>query len=242
MNDSRVQVNDRVERVAPNASVQSTHALPPLRIHHLMAWMATTALLISGCIWFDRMARNGPPITDPVTTACLILGAIAISAALTVFLLTFLWRRKGCAFPQSPGDLLLIIAAKSALYVFGAFAGIFVVFFTIGDDDWQGMYFFLVVSIAAVGWIQMNKEAYSQYADTTAWRIAFAMMISAPAVVLLMAFLGTLPVVLLAALIACIVGAAGSDLCQHVNREWTHWVGVFVLISLTAALIGIFGR
>jgi hypothetical protein len=222
--------------------LRETTSSPPLRIHHLMAWMAVTAALISGCMWFDRTARNGPPITDPVTIACLILGAVAISAALSVFFSSFYWRRKGYAFPRSPGDLLLHIAAKSALYLLGAFVGIFVVFFAIGDDDWQGMYFFLVVSIAAVGWVQMNKEGYSQYADTGPWRVAFAMMIIAPAVVVLMTFIGTLPIILLTALIACIVGAAGSDVRHHIHREWTHWVGVFVVISLTAALIGIFGR
>jgi hypothetical protein len=225
-----------------NPSLRETANSPPLRIHHLMAWMAITSALITGCMWLDRTARNGPPITDTVTIACLVLGAIAISAALTGFFLGFCWMRKGYPFPRSPGDMLLLIAAKSALYVLGTFVGIFVVYFTIGDDDWQGMYFFLVVSIAAVGWVQMNKEGYSRYADTGAWRVAFAMMIIAPAVVLLMTFIGTFPIVLLAALVACIVGAAGNDVRHDIHREWTHWVGVFVVISLTAALIGIFGR
>lgn len=67
--------------------------LPPLRIHHLLAWMTVTAVLISVSLWFDRTARNGPPIESQVVVSSLILGAIAIAGAWTCVGWGVLWRR-----------------------------------------------------------------------------------------------------------------------------------------------------
>src|SRR5262245_53330698 len=117
---------------------------PPLRIHHLLIWMTLTAAIISGCLFFDRHARNGPPIENRVIIAGLVLCAITIAGDLTVAGCGMYWRRKGIAFPQSPGDwLLTIIAGSIALFclALGIMLAIFAVF---GDDDWLGIFYAMV--------------------------------------------------------------------------------------------------
>jgi hypothetical protein len=204
--------------------------------------MAVTAVLISACQWFDRTARNGPPITDRLVISSLVVGAIAIAAAFTFFGFGFYWRRKNYNFPQQPGDLLLVVAAKSAIYVVGVIAGLFVIFFVFGDDDWQPAYYSFAILLAIVGWVRMNARGFARYADTTAWRFVYAMMIVAPAIVLLTTLAGIWSMAPLWVVIACLIGAAGSDLRNHIQRQWTHWLGVFVAVLLIAALIGLDGR
>jgi hypothetical protein len=141
-------MSESIESVSLSSEVNQS-ALPPLRIHHFLAWMAATAVLISTVLWFDRTARNGPPIRAPVVITALVGGAIAIAAAFTILAFAVHWRGNGIKFPQQPGDVLLLIAARSALYFGGAVIGILIVFFAIGGDDWQPIYFLIVCSIAA---------------------------------------------------------------------------------------------
>jgi hypothetical protein len=212
---------------------------PPLRIHHLMAWMAVTGALISGCMWFDRIARNGPSITNPVVIASWIVVAIAIAAAFTCFAFSFAWRRAGYDFPRQPGELLIVIAAKSALFAVAVIAGVLLLFFTIGDDDWILPYYFFAMIFALIGWARMNARGFARYADTTPWRFVYVMLIIAPAIVLLATLAGVWTVAPLMAVIACLIGAAGSDLRNQINRPWTHWLGIIVAVLLIAALIGL---
>jgi hypothetical protein len=214
-------------------------SVPPLRIHHLMVWMTVTAALISVCLWFDRTARNGPGITNPVIIVALILCAIAVSLSFTVVGCGFYWRQQGCRFPREPGDLLVLMAAGGALFFIGMVLGIFAVFFMIGDDDWQPIYYFVVTLMGAIGWIRMSARGYTRFADSTPWRLAYVMMLGAPALMGSMVFMGTLTAMPLAALIASLSGAAGSDWRNGIHRAWTHWVGVFVAISLLLAIIGL---
>jgi hypothetical protein len=190
-------------------------------------------------MWFDRTVRNGPPATDRVVIASLTVGAIALSAAFTCFGFGFYWRRTGYQFPRQPGDFLLFVAAKSALFVVGVIAGIFAIFFTIGDDDWQPAYYSIAMLLALIGWARMNARGFSQYADTTAWRLVYAMMIVAPGIVLVTTVAGIWSVAPLGALIACLIAAAGNDLRNQLLRHWTHWLGVVVAILVIAALIGL---
>jgi hypothetical protein len=142
-------MRDRTEPPAASESL-SPADLPPLRIHHLLAWMAVTAVLISGSIAFDRWARNGPPIADPVVVTALVVGAVALAAAITLFGFAIAWRRRGIAFPRQPGDMLLTIVTKGAFSICGVVAGVFVIFFIFGDDDWQPVYYLIAIIIAAI--------------------------------------------------------------------------------------------
>jgi hypothetical protein len=233
--------DDRAKEIAGCAAQSSHDDLPLLRVHHLMAWMVATAALVSTTMWFDRTARNGPPITDPVVITALVAGAVAIAAAFTVCAFAVHWRRNGIMFPQQPGDVLLLIAMKSAFYSCGAVLGVFVVFFAIGDDDWQPIYYLLVFSIAAFSWIRMNVRGYMLFADTAPWRSVFIAAIGAPAIVLALTFMRILSTLPLIAVIASLTWAAWDDLC-HVHRRWTHWLGTGVAVVLTLALIAIVGR
>jgi hypothetical protein len=174
-----------------------------------------------------------------VLIGALILCAIAVSLSFTVVGCGIYWRQQGYSFPREPGDLLVLMAATSALFFIGMILGIFAVFFIVGGDDWQPLYYFIVTFVAAIGWIHMSVRGYSRYADSTPWRLAYVMMLGAPALMGAFVFARTLTAMPLAALIASLIGAAGSDVRNAVHRAWTHWVGVFAVVSLLLAIIAV---
>src|SRR3954452_11257979 len=99
-----------------NEPTKSLRPAPPrLRIHHLLAWMTVAAVLISACLWFDRTARNGPPIQSRTIVNSLMLGAIVIAGALTFTGFGLYWRTGIYAFPATPGELLLSIIARASM-------------------------------------------------------------------------------------------------------------------------------
>jgi hypothetical protein len=109
--------SNEADQVAPYVGDRSSTGVPRLRVHHLMAWMAVAAVLIWLSLWFDRTARNGPPIDNRLVIGSLIIAAIAIAGALSVVGFAIGWRRRGCAFPNSPGDwLLVVVTTLSAGY------------------------------------------------------------------------------------------------------------------------------
>jgi hypothetical protein len=210
---------------------------PPLRIHHFLIWTALTAAIISGCMTFDRWARNGPAIENQVIIAGLVLGAAVITGALTVVGSGIYWRRHGFVFPQSPGDWLLTVLAASVASFCGVFALFFAIFFTFGDDDWFPAYYLIVGALALVGWIRLHWIAIKRYADTAMWRTAFWMLMLSPFAAGLIQRIGAVAI----AVIACVLWAAWSDWRKHIARSWTHWCGVAAAVSLGISLICVFG-
>jgi hypothetical protein len=57
-----------------------------------------------------------------------------------------------------------------------------------------------------------------------------------------MTFLGFTSTLPLAAVVASLMWAAWFDRLHHFDRKWTHWLGVFVAISIYLALVAIFDR
>jgi len=208
--------------------------LPPLRIHHLLTWMTVTAVLISVSLWFDRTARNGPPIESQVVVSSLILGAIAIAGAWTCVGWGVLWRRQGYAFPKNPGDWLLTIVAASTIGVVAELIGVFVAFFI--EEDSLAIYYPLAGFALLAFWLLLSFRGIKHYADTVAWRVVFvSMMLLGMATV----FGGS--GFLIAGVLVCLAWAVWSDLRNRIARGWTHWFGVVVAMSLGIAAIGAFG-
>jgi hypothetical protein len=213
---------------------------PPLRVHHLLAWMTVTAVLISGSLWFDRTARNGPPVTNPLTIVSLIVAAVAISGVLTLSVFGGHWRRKGYVFPGTPGEWALAVITISVGQSLLVFVLFLLIFFSVGDDDWFGAFGFVAVIALLVGWGRLNAAGMSRYADTRSWRLFYSVMIVAPGIVICSyVFDGVLLPIALAAVIACVLFAAWRDVRTRAQRPWTHWVGVGAVVWLGAALIGL---
>jgi hypothetical protein len=232
------------DRETLNRGVSSEHSpkeLPPLRIHHLLAWMTVTAIMISTSLTFDRQARNGPPIRDPVVIAGLILGAVALAASLTCFGFAIRWKREGCNFPDDPGDGLLLLMARSSLFVVGAIVAVFAIFAIVGDDDWI-LSFYVIVGLAAlIIWLRSNASTLARHADTKAWRVASWMLIAAPGWMPAASLLSGVPLFFsVAVIIACLLWAAYGDVRQRRKRTWTHWLGVFATVAFGFAIICVF--
>jgi hypothetical protein len=210
----------------------SGHDLPPLRIHHYLAWMATTAVLISVTMWFDRTARNGPPIEERVIIGSLILGAVAISGALTCAGWGFYWRKRGYAFPKEPGDWLTTWIAACVAALLAVLAGIFTVFFI--EEDWLSAFYFFGGFAIYATWFLVALRGAIHYSDTVAWRVFFSLLSVLP----IIAGLTSLTIAA-CSLLACLCWAGWNDRRHNNYRNWTHWFGMAVTLSLACALIGV---
>jgi hypothetical protein len=221
---------------------RATSDVPPLRIHHFLIWTALTAAIISGCMTFDRWLRNGPPIENPVVIAGLVLGAVTIAGALTCFGCGILWRRRGYAFPASPGDWLLTIMAVSVVAFCGALAPFLAIFFVFGNDDWFALYYTVAGLSGLIGLAWMQFAAIKRHADSAMWRTTFGVMTFI--VLLLNPFTIGIRHIFGAfefAVIACVLWAAWSDWHRSIQRQWTHWCGALFTVSLYISLLCVFG-
>jgi hypothetical protein len=215
--------------IAPEAD------LPHLRIHHFLTWMATTAVLITGTMWFDRTVRNGPPIESRVVIGSLILLAVAVSGALTCVSWGLYWRARGYAFPKEPGDWLLTWIAATILGVLVMLVGVFVVFFI--EEDWlDAFYFFGGVAFLIVSGL-LGMLGVMRYSDTAAWRVVFAVLAALPLIVLVAG-----AVAAACGVLASLLWAIWIDLRRRLRRHWMHWLGVIVVCSLACVMMGIAGR
>ncbi len=198
-------------------------------------WTTLTAAIIAGCMAFDRAARNGPPIKSRVVIAGLVLDAVVIAGALTVVGSGVYWRSRGVAFPQSPGDWLLVIIAATVVGFCITLALFFAIFITFGDDDWFPNYYLFVGAIAFVAWLRTHYIVIRRHADSVAWRGVFVVLMLSPFTISIL-FWPTL-----VALIACVLWAAWSDWRNRLERSWTHWTGAALAISLCVSPICVFG-
>jgi hypothetical protein len=217
------------EPIAPEAD------LPPLRIHHFLVWMAVTAMLITGTMWFDRTARNGPPIESRVVVGSLILLAVAVSGALTGVGWGLYWRGRGYAFPKEPGDWLLTWIAATIVCVLAMLIGVFVVFFI--EEDWLDAFYFFGGLMLLIVSIRFGILGLMKYGDTAAWRVVFAVLAALPLI-----FLVAGAVAAACGVLASLLWAVWNDRRLRLRRHWMHWLGVIVVCSLACVMMGIGDR
>src|SRR4051812_13149183 len=206
---------------------------PPLRIHHFLAWMTVAAVLISACLWFDRTARNGPPIQSRTIVNSLMLGAIVIAGALTFTGFGIYWRAGIYAFPATPGELLLSIIARASMAMVAAILGV-LVSFAISHKS-LAIYYPVAIIVLLIYWVHMNLQGVRQYADGTAWRWAFGSLLVAAILACLLQ--RALPMI---AFLICLLWATWVDFYGKTARGWLHWLGVILAIAITCALMGTF--
>ena len=205
-------------------------ALPPLRVHHLLLWMTVAGLLISGSMWFDRTARNGPPIKSQIVVGSFTLLAIIVSGALTFAGVGISERKRGYPFPAGPGEWLLWMLGCGTLTFLAAFIGIFIAF----AFRLLTLYYIVVGIILFVLWVRANMRGFIFIADTTAWRIAiglFGIIVPISCVAN-----SALPMLVIG---ACVIGASIGDMRRAVSRGWLHWAGVGLMLATVAAFIGL---
>jgi len=204
--------------------------LPPLRIHHFMIWTALTAVIICGCMMFDRLARNGPPIRNPVIIGALIVIAVVVAGVLTIGGSAIQWRRQGGTFPRSPGDLLVISIASAALAYCVTIGLLLAIFLISGGDDWFFAFYLIVGVTAAIGWSYLQILGF-RYSTTWPWRVVFLVLLIGPWII------GLSPLAVVLAFIASVLCAAWVDWRKCIQRNWTHWCGILFAILLGISLL-----
>jgi hypothetical protein len=220
------------DSVAAPASPASSE-LPPLRIHHFLIWTALTAAILSGCMTFDRWARNGPPIENRVVIAGLVLAAVALAGAITVVGAGFHWRKRGIAFPRLPGEWLIVIVVTIFGLGFVAFALFIAIFLIFGDDDWFPAYATLVGLVQIAVRIGLNVIAIRRCPNAFAWQLTFAVLMMSPFAIGPTRLVSPITV----AAIACVIWATCVEWYNGVQRGWTHWCGVACVVLLGISFI-----
>ena len=227
-------MNDSLAPANPSNSVDRPN-LPPLRIHHLMVWMAVTAVLISAVLWFDRTMRNGPPIENMAVIGALTIFAIAVSGALCCAAWGLSWRRRAVDFPVEPGEQLMMLIAAAAAGFVAAAALSLAVFFLIAHEPfpvvWYGSRIVLLVAL-----IGACVRVARRRCDTTPWSVVFYALAALPA-----AAWAIDATVASSATLVALVFAVWNDWRQPIARRWTHWfgVGVLAMIVLSCGVISL---
>jgi hypothetical protein len=199
--------------------------LPPLRVHHLLAWMTVTAVVISVSLWFDRTARNGPPLENKLVIVALVALAICVSGAICCAGLGLHWRYNGYSFPAEPGQWLLIEIAAAAVVVLLWIAGTFAIFLI--DEDFATVFQIMFLIAAAVLFIASNYCIAGWHCDTILWRTVFGYLAAFPFLAFawgaarlpfadFLTFVGML----------LLLSAAANDWLAVRGRNWMHWFGV----------------
>lgn len=201
--------------------------LPPLRIHHLVAWTAATGLVMSFSMWFDRTMRNGPPVEDPGVLALLFVAAITVPGALCFAGYGLYWRRQGGPFPAQPGEWLLVELAAAACGVAGWFAAMFAVFLI--EEDWLDGFRVLSTAGLALAFAVLNVYVAARHCDTTMWRAVFWLLAAT-------SLGGWISWFLFSSVTAAAVAvAAWNDRRRRPARHWTHWLGAAYWAALCVA-------
>lgn len=248
------------------------NALPPprLRIYHLLACAAVTALQLT--LWRNALT---PELLQAIPVWARVMNAIALGMGgigLTFALFSIYWQLKGYAALVQPGQWLLAVYLISTAQLF---VGLVVRYLHV-TSPWgkslslwsQQDKLFAILSVLQVVVIYINRllpvALYIwcawRVADSRPWRIVFWFRTAISLLgivglygVLVRIFHWSLPRVLsvqslfvssaLASIMAYIIA---TERRGEPKRYWTHWLGVAVcvateLIYLAGGLIGAFG-
>lgn len=205
-------------------------SLPPLRVHHLLLWMAVASALFA--VVFSAI-RNSPALDDSggVLNLLWFLPASAEMSALCVVLAA---RRSGVAVWQ-PGHGLLLLSSLSVALHIALWAGV-------AFDGWRmATAFELYVLLRGVALFAVSL-GLARTSKVAAWRVTFLWMAAEPIVgymlrsyfysrvgadyqsAVVAAYLAAIVPQLIA--IAFVTLGVWSDCRRGAQRHWTHWVGV----------------
>ncbi len=198
--------------------------LPPLRIHHLLAWTAVTGIMLAGqqgnSFQNAQMPFELPEWWRHAVLGVSALGAMMSAAAVTVVLFGLYWRRHGVRFFYQPGHWLLVATAVLAC---ASFIVMPIAQLASGDQPWVVLVTSLALLVFAVG---LNIYIARKQCTTARWRYVFI----AKAVASLIAFVGQLVTVIV------LLRAMRGDRREELSRDWAHWSGVILELGTTAMM------
>jgi hypothetical protein len=218
---------------------------PRLRIAHLLAWTACTALCLgvfrSAVGAFSQVHRVVDVTESPVNSVLLVFASLACGAGLGGLAIWIDCHRRGWRFPVHPGEYLLAIRGVSNLVLVIAVGFSPVSQWTDGrivqtDNIWPPM-----IALALVA-VEFTPAWASSMTTDRGWELFFFVRGWASV------FWGIVPRCIPIVLLANLFGLA--VLCLHDYDRghrfpWTHWLGIasdfwwnVLLLGAIAALLG----
>lgn len=209
--------------------------IPPLRLHHLLVAVAVTSVMM----WFAQSVQRHDVVglSAFIGSGAGVVYCIVTALALTLVGLGVHWRRTGVAFFHQPGHWLLVEQSMGIWIVLVAAFGLLSQPMAGTTNGWPFIALFLVgLNLIVVGisfWVAWR------IADTWPWKLFF--LIEGVFVIgsfVLPYFLRQLPM-LFATLrlgtsllgFVALLAAAIRDRRSLRNRDWAHWVGVFIRVG-----------
>ena len=93
-----------------STAVDESRELPPIRIHHFLAWTAVMAVMLAAQrAWQFGGAAGMPSALQTKIIAMGTVGSVLSSLAVTIVLFGVYWRRIGLPFFTEPGQWLLVV-------------------------------------------------------------------------------------------------------------------------------------
>ncbi len=228
------------EREPPPATPDDTSAdvsCPRIGILHLLVWTACVALYLAILRFLWQRAGAVLPDLGLCWAALTVLDSVCWGTALGGLVLWIARRWRGLAFPQHPGEYMLVVLGLDVAWRFvDAFAVL-----GIGPTSWT-VHARLIVTLACYSLIYV-WPALS--VGRLHWRIFFLTLLAKRLADALMrqglmylwlarvwdivTFVNNAPILLIPALLAVIFSKDRRDGNRH---PWTHWVGVALVLWL----------
>jgi hypothetical protein len=219
-------------------SNESTATLPRLRVHHLLAWMAATAVTFAAYqLQVDAAKRRSENLVSPNTPAITALGAaqfIAAGGSLFISAAVLYWRKHGYRQRLQPGHWLAMLSvAEWTLNTAGV------------------LLFFPGTSSAAIRWMSRRLLQMTAWGITLIWpawlavrpsqeprwRCDFAAIPAGHLLVVFGPMRTTVEYQIVSAGMqaAALVVALAGDLKDFRDRHWSHWLGASMRLLLCVA-------
>lgn len=218
---------------------------PPLRVHHIMAATAVTAVLLTLGKSLHQVA--GVSVSGSFESPAGAFRAVLLGIALTLIGFGFAWRRTGYVFPSQPGHWLLFNTAVAL--IFYVVVGLTLLLTWGGWQLLPAVIFSGNSLLSLIAVIAINTMAARQTKDSHAWRVYFVAravlflaMQFVPIVLFRLLDIRTAGIssYLMSSLIVSffILAAIGTDFWAGRNRDWVHWVGVaLTLLNIVVGVI-----
>jgi hypothetical protein len=200
---------------------------PPLRIHHILACIAVTALLFT-MVRVSLHSYGQEP--KYISGASGIVFVIASGIALTLVGFGFAWLREGLAFFNQPGHWLLLLSLDSIAHYSLNFLDVIIPrtdppsgmswLYSIGSSV---IFLTCLVCVFVAAWIGFQSRWWRAY-FLTQGLLQFAL----PAFALWSPSRETLWAIQDTLLLSVLTAAAFADLRAGRRRDWVNWTGVAI--------------
>jgi hypothetical protein len=210
------------------ARAQLAHVAPQLKLTHMMAWMALTALILGAILML--LGRPDQQDSEFILIAFFVSLLASIWAAQLGGVLMFLdARRRELAFPIYPGDYLLVCGGFAFLCRALAIASVWFMPFRGSSGDLFSMGFALLVPAGCCFFAAFTQG--ERLWNSILVCVGIAQLLLFGAILFAIEQAGSQWIVFaafsfLAIAVVTMCFAVVYDLVRKTPRGWTHWLGV----------------